>query len=323
MADDKEDSSKKVKKKNNSKYSYSFGDTHPKGKKSKDDGSPTSGRGRRNNTRDGKRNARSPTGSSKSSKSRSKSRGGSGKRKKGKKKKKGARKWEGGRGDSEADEPVEPKPALKVQRKGDIFTIQVNPLKDLNAIAPNEDPYVDCDPLVFKIIKKRSPEEKAKVEARKMTKLKRQRNAEVRKALAEAVEDICKCAYMDVFCNDLTAIDKVIERCPAFRDPDCVCAGESLSSLSSNATWDIEYTPPFGCFDLAPRKTKKFACVETQYVKADTIIPEPPPPPPPPKSKSKNAKSATSVKIKAPKKHGKAASKAGSTHGPGKKDKGS
>lgn len=54
-----------------------------------------------------------------------------------------------------------------------IFILQVNPLKDLTEISPNEDPYVDCDPLVFKIIKKRSPEEHAKVEARKMVKLKK------------------------------------------------------------------------------------------------------------------------------------------------------
>ncbi|XP_050664138.1 uncharacterized protein LOC126964860 isoform X2 [Leptidea sinapis] len=180
-----------------------------------------------------------------------------------------------GGGDSEPEEPLEPKPALKVQRKGDTFTIQVNPLKDLTDIAPNEDPYVDCDPMVFKIVKKRSPEEQAKVEARKMVKLKRQRDAEIRKALAEAVEDICKCAYMDVYCNDLSAIDKVIDTCPAFKEPECICKSESLSSLSSNATWDIEYTPPFGCFDLSPRKKQNFIHVETQYVPADAGIPDP------------------------------------------------
>ena len=159
------------------------------------------------------------------------------------------------------------------------FPFQVNPLKDLTDILPNEDPYVDCDPMIFKIIKKRSPEEQAKVEARKMVKLKKQRDAEIRKALAEAVEDICKCAYMDVYCNDLTAIDRVIDSCPAFKDPECVCHEESMSSLSSNATWDIEYTPPFGCFDLAPRKRKQFIHVETQYIPADAGIVEPTPKP--------------------------------------------
>ncbi|XP_047033940.1 uncharacterized protein LOC124640276 [Helicoverpa zea] len=209
-------------------------------------------------------------------------RGGPDKDKNKKKKKKGTRGpgADVGGGDSEPEEPLEPKPALKVQRKGDVFTIQVNPLKDLTDIMPNEDPYVDCDPMVFKIIKKRSPEEQAKVEARKMVKLKKQRDAEIRKALAEAVEDICKCAYMDVYCNDLSAIDRVIDSCPAFKDPECICQEESLSSLSSNATWDIEYTPPFGCFDLAPRKRKMFIHVETQYIPADAGIVEPPPPKP-------------------------------------------
>lgn len=110
-----------------------------------------------------------------------------------------------------------------------------------------------------------------------MVKLKKQRDAEIRKALAEATEDICKCVYMDVFCNDLSAIDKVIDTCPTFKEPDCLCREESMSSLSSNATWDIEYTPPFGCFDLAPRKKKNFVHVETQYVKKDAGIPEPAP----------------------------------------------
>lgn len=153
----------------------------------------------------------------------------------------------------------------------------MNPLKDLTEISHNEDPYVDCDPMVFKIIKKRSPEEQAKVEARKMVKLKKERDAEIRKALADAVEDICKCAYMDVYCNDLTAIDRVIDSCPAFKEPACICHEESLSSLSSNATWDIEYTPPFGCFDLSPRKRKNFIHVETQYIPADAGIVEPKP----------------------------------------------
>lgn len=166
----------------------------------------------------------------------------------------------------------------------------MNPLKDLTEISPNEDPYVDCDPLVFKIIKKRSPEEQAKVEARKMVKLKKQRDAEIRRALADAVEDICKCAYMDVYCNDLTAIDKVIDSCPAFKEPECICKEESLSSLSSNATWDIEYTPPFGCFDLNPRKRKMFIHVETQYVLADAGIVVTP--------KLKCKKSCTSIKPK-------------------------
>lgn len=54
-------------------------------------------------------------------------RGGQEKDKNKKKKKKGAKPGAGdtGGGDSEPDEPLEPKPALKVQRKGDIFTIQV------------------------------------------------------------------------------------------------------------------------------------------------------------------------------------------------------
>lgn len=170
-----------------------------------------------------------------------------------------------------------------------IFWFQLKPLKDLKTLAENEDPYVDCDPLVFKISKKRSPEEQAKVEARRMVKLKKERDTAIRKALAEAAEDICKCAYMDVYCNDLTAIDKVIDSCPTFKEPECICKSQSLSSLSSNATWDIEYTPPFGCFDLSPRKRRNFVHAETQYIPADAGI-EP----------HKCKKSCTSIKSKKP-----------------------
>lgn len=53
-------------------------------------------------------------------------RGGQDKDKNKKKKKKGSRPGaDVGGGDSEPDEPLEAKPALKVQRKGDVFTIQV------------------------------------------------------------------------------------------------------------------------------------------------------------------------------------------------------
>lgn len=53
-------------------------------------------------------------------------RGGQDKDKSKKKKKKGRTAGaDMGGGDSEPDEPLEPKPTLKVQRKGDVFTIQV------------------------------------------------------------------------------------------------------------------------------------------------------------------------------------------------------
>ncbi|XP_047994224.1 uncharacterized protein LOC125232556 isoform X2 [Leguminivora glycinivorella] len=307
---DEEDNNNKKKKKNASKYNYTFGDFYPPRHKICDGGClgqpgmpvPTK-MGWLWNAHDvpglkpakGWQPGRIGKSVAKLMVFKTARAGMDGKKDKKKKKRKPGQKYVGG-GDSEPDEPLEPKPTLKVQRKGDTFTIQVNPLKDLTEISPNEDPYVDCDPLIFKIIKKRSPEEQAKVEARKMVKLKKQRDAQIRKALAEAVEDICKCAYMDVYCNDLSAIDKVIDSCPAFKEPDCICQEESLSSLSSNATWDIEYTPPFGCFDLAPRKRKHYVHVETQYTKADAGIVDPP------KSKCTRCSSGAASKARKPRK---------------------
>lgn len=52
-------------------------------------------------------------------------------KKKKKKKKKGVA---AAAGDSEPDEPLEPKPTLKVQRKGDVFTIQVTSISNQTRI---------------------------------------------------------------------------------------------------------------------------------------------------------------------------------------------
>lgn len=54
-------------------------------------------------------------------------RGGADKDRNKKKKKRGNRPGgtDGAGGDSEPEEPLQPKPTLKVQRKGDVFTIQV------------------------------------------------------------------------------------------------------------------------------------------------------------------------------------------------------
>lgn len=61
-------------------------------------------------------------------------RGGLDKNKKKGKKKKNRLGVDLGGGDSEPDEPLEPKPCLKVQRKGDVFTIQVRTLFNDNFI---------------------------------------------------------------------------------------------------------------------------------------------------------------------------------------------
>lgn len=54
---------------------------------------------------------------------------------------------------SESDVTVAPKPTLQIKKKDGVYHITMNPLKDPNTLEENENPYMDCTPLQFKIIK--------------------------------------------------------------------------------------------------------------------------------------------------------------------------
>lgn len=55
--------------------------------------------------------------------------------------------------ESESDITVAPKPTLQIKKKDGAYLITMNPLKDPKTLADNENPYMDCTPLQFKIIK--------------------------------------------------------------------------------------------------------------------------------------------------------------------------
>lgn len=54
---------------------------------------------------------------------------------------------------SESDVTVAPKPTLQIKKKDGVYHITMNPLKDPKTLEENENPYMDCTPLQFKIIK--------------------------------------------------------------------------------------------------------------------------------------------------------------------------
>lgn len=59
--------------------------------------------------------------------------------------------------DSESDESIAPKPTLLIKKKDGAYFITMNPLKDPYSIEDNENPYVDCTPMQFKITKAKKP----------------------------------------------------------------------------------------------------------------------------------------------------------------------
>ncbi|XP_030763371.1 uncharacterized protein LOC115887951 isoform X1 [Sitophilus oryzae] len=61
--------------------------------------------------------------------------------------------------DDGADPKVVPKPTLQIQKKEGSYWVTMHPLKDPNTLVENEDPYMDCTPMTFKITKNKKPEE--------------------------------------------------------------------------------------------------------------------------------------------------------------------
>ncbi|KAH1007871.1 hypothetical protein HUJ04_005051 [Dendroctonus ponderosae] len=59
----------------------------------------------------------------------------------------------------DAELKVTPKPTLQIQKKDGVYWITMNPLKDPCTLVENEDPYMECTPMTFKISKNKKPEE--------------------------------------------------------------------------------------------------------------------------------------------------------------------
>lgn len=59
---------------------------------------------------------------------------------------------------------VAPKPTLQIKKKDGTYFITMNPLKDPKTLADNENPYMDCTPLQFKITKNKDKEKQRRTE---------------------------------------------------------------------------------------------------------------------------------------------------------------
>lgn len=55
--------------------------------------------------------------------------------------------------ETESDATIAPKPTLQIKKKEGCYLITMNPLKDPKTLVENENPYMDCTPLQFKIVK--------------------------------------------------------------------------------------------------------------------------------------------------------------------------
>ncbi|KAF5297081.1 hypothetical protein FQA39_LY02661 [Lamprigera yunnana] len=61
--------------------------------------------------------------------------------------------------DSDSDASVAPKATLRVKKKDGAYVIIMNPLKDPETMGENENPYMNCSPLQFKITKNKKVDE--------------------------------------------------------------------------------------------------------------------------------------------------------------------
>lgn len=55
--------------------------------------------------------------------------------------------------DSEDEKSVHPNPTLQIKKEKGCYYITMHPLKDPNTLTERENPYMECTPLQFKIIK--------------------------------------------------------------------------------------------------------------------------------------------------------------------------
>ncbi|KAB0792766.1 hypothetical protein PPYR_14725 [Photinus pyralis] len=61
--------------------------------------------------------------------------------------------------DSDTDASVAPKPTLQIKKRDGTYMITMNPLKDPKTIEDNENPYMECSPLQFKITKNKEKDD--------------------------------------------------------------------------------------------------------------------------------------------------------------------
>lgn len=135
---------------------------------------------------------------------------------------------------SESDESITPKPTLQIKKKEGTYFITMNPLKDPYAIEDNENPYVNCTPMQFRITKNKKNKKKNELDA-------------IMDDRGDADGGGGGDEYKTCYCND---------------DEDA----KNVESSSSDSELDIEFTPPAGIIRPDRLKRKKTVVhTDTQY----------------------------------------------------------
>lgn len=135
---------------------------------------------------------------------------------------------------SESDESIPPKPTLQIKKKDGAYFITMNPLKDPYGIEDNENPYVDCTPMQFKITKNKRPK---------------------READEEDAEERNGGDYKTCYCG---------------QEDDKEKPKHVAESTTSDSELDIEFTPPAGIIRPERLKRKKTVVhTDTQYNTGD------------------------------------------------------
>lgn len=128
---------------------------------------------------------------------------------------------------SESEESIPPKPTLQIKKKEGTYFITMNPLKDPYAIEDNENPYVDCTPMQFRITKNK--------------KNKKNRDLAI-------MDDRGDGEYKTCFCNDVE--EKPVEESSSdseldieFTPPAGIIRPERLKRKKTVVHTDTQYNP--------------------------------------------------------------------------------
>ncbi|XP_020811592.1 uncharacterized protein LOC110186668 [Drosophila serrata] len=173
---------------------------------------------------------------------------------------------------AERSEDLVQVPTLNIEKKNDVYTITLRPLKEANALARSANPYVDMKPVQFRIVKDPL--------------LKKQR--ELKRCLKGMGFSKCTCHRPVMQCYCRSFVDKNLlvqhlqEECQRrHMEP---CEDDLVMSDTSDSESEFEFgvTPPAGLMHPERLKSSHIKHTETQYDEKDwaspSLFPHPPHP---------------------------------------------
>lgn len=156
--------------------------------------------------------------------------------------------------DASCGEPVQ-QPTLRVQRKNDDYLITMKPLKDINALKTDADPYLNCDPIRFKISSNTEEKELQRV----------------KKILSERGFKKCTCGknIAHCCCRDNKELDALRKCINCIGDKHNIKDLEKKLFYRTRSKLDIEFTPPAGLIKNNLKALPDVIGQETQYDEND------------------------------------------------------